>query len=267
MNVCVIITAAGRSKRYGESDKLAQDLGGRSVLLRSVEAFTKRDEVRSIVVAGPADAADFEDFSNRYGPALGFHGARLVKGGAEHRWETVRNALNSDAVPADATHVAVHDAARPGVQNDLISRVFKAAEKLPAVIPVVAVTSTIKRVSQETTDVGGGDDDALADLILGEAGRVSIPAHRVLETLDRAGLVEVQTPQVFDISLLRRAYAQPDLEGASDDASLVERLGETVYTVEGDVRNMKITRPADLKLMRAILGVPPPAERPVHKRF
>ncbi|MBC8064621.1 MAG: 2-C-methyl-D-erythritol 4-phosphate cytidylyltransferase, partial [Chlorobia bacterium] len=73
--------------------------------------------------------------------------------------------------------------------------------------------------------------------------------------------------QVFEIGLLRRAYAQPNLDGATDDASLVERLGEPVYTVEGDVRNIKITRPADLKLMRAILGVQAPAERPVHKRF
>lgn len=272
MNVCVIITAAGRSTRYSDGpagggvDKLAQDLGGRSVLLRSVELFTKREEVRSIIVAGPPDELD--DFRAKHGPALGFHGARIVAGGREHRWQTVRNALNDpDGVPAETTHVAVHDAARPGAANDLLDRVFQAATKLAAVIPVVPINATVKRVSDESVDVGGRDDDAIADLILGEAGKVSVPARRVVQTIDRTGLVEVQTPQVFEINLLRRAYAQANLEGATDDAELVERLGEPVYTVEGDVRNLKITRPADLKLMRAILGVPPPAERPVHKRF
>jgi 2-C-methyl-D-erythritol 4-phosphate cytidylyltransferase len=266
MNVCAIITAAGRSSRYGEVDKLAQDLGGRSVLVRSVELFTKREEVRSIVVAGPPDSID--EFRSKYGATLGFHGARIVAGGKEHRWETVRNALNAaDVIPAETTHVAVHDAARPGTSNELLDRVFRAAEKLPAVIPAVPINATIKRVSDETVDVGSNDDDALADLILGDAGRVSIPARKVVQTIDRNGLVEVQTPQVFEIGLLRRAYAQKNLSGATDDAELVERLGESVHTVEGDVRNLKITRPADLKLMRAILGVAPPAERPVHKRF
>jgi 2-C-methyl-D-erythritol 4-phosphate cytidylyltransferase len=88
-----------------------------------------------------------------------------------------------------------------------------------------------------------------------------------METIDRKHLVEIQTPQVFRADLLRRAYAADDLSGATDDASLVERLGEPVHAVDGDVRNFKVTTPADLKLMRAVMGVKPPAERPVHKRF
>ncbi len=266
MNVCVIIPAAGRSTRYGEVDKLAQDLGGRSVLLRTVELFTKREEVRSIIVAGPPDSMD--EFRSKFGPALSFHGAKIVAGGRDHRWETVQLALTAeDAIPADTTHVAVHDAARPGTGNDVLDRVFQAASRLPAVIPVVHINATVKRLSEESIDVGGHDDDAVADLILGDAGKVSVPARRVLETVNREGLAEVQTPQIFEIGLLRRAYAQPNLTGATDDAELVQRLGETVHAVEGDARNLKITRPTDLKLMRAILGVAPPAERPVHKRF
>jgi 2-C-methyl-D-erythritol 4-phosphate cytidylyltransferase len=263
MNVSVIIPAAGQSRRFGDADKLAQDLGGRTVLIRTVEIFAKRDEVRSIIVAGPPE--DFDQFTARYGPTLGFHGARVVKGGHEHRWETVRNALA--AVPDDATHIGVHDAARPGVTNEVLDRVFQAARKLPAVIPVVPVTATIKKVAEQSIDVGGSDDDALIDSILGAETRVSIPALPVIQTIERSGLVEVQTPQVFQAKLLQRAYAQADLSGVTDDASLVERLGETVYTVQGDVRNLKITTRADLALMRAILNVPPPAERPVHKRF
>lgn len=266
MNVCVIIPAAGRSERFGETDKLAQDLGGRSVLLRTVEIFTKREEVRCIIVAGPPDSLD--EFRSKYGATLGFHGAKIVPGGRGHRWETVRSALNHpDAVPDDTTHIAVHDAARPGVSKDVLDRVFHAAARLDAVIPILPINATIKRLSDETVNVGGHDDDALADLILGDAGKVRIPASRVVQTIDRRGLVEVQTPQVFEIGLLRRAYAQENLEGATDDAELIERLGEPVHAVDGDVRNIKITRPADLKLMRAILEIPPPVERPVHKRF
>ena len=202
MNVCVIITAAGRSERYGESDKLAQDLGGRSVLLRTVELFTKRDEVRSIIVAGPPDSMD--EFRAKYGATLGFHGARIVPGGRRHRWETVRSALNHpDAVPDDTTHIAVHDAARPGVSKDVLDRVFQAAASLDAVIPVVPINATIKRMSDEAVNVGGHDDDALADLILGDAGKVTIPARKVVQTIDRTGLVEVQTPQVFEVGLQR----------------------------------------------------------------
>jgi 2-C-methyl-D-erythritol 4-phosphate cytidylyltransferase len=265
MNVCVIIPAAGKSSRFGEADKLAQDLGGRTVIVRTVEIFAKRDEVRSIIVAGPAGTDEYNEFRDRYGPTLGFHGARLVEGGRDHRWETVRNALA--AVPDDATHIAVHDAARPGVSKDVLDRVFDAARKLSAVIPVVPVNATLKRIASDAVDVSGGDDDALADAILGEGTRVNIRAHPVIETVDRTNLVEVQTPQVFEAALLKRAYAQPDLSGATDDASLIERLGETVHTVPGDVRNLKITTRADLGLMRAILGVAPPAERAVHKRF
>ena len=263
MNVAVIIAAAGKSERFGPSRKLDQDVGGRPLLLRTVELFTKVAEVRSIIVAAPPD--DFDDFKSKYGPSLGFHGASVVAGGREARWETVRNALAE--VPADCTHVAVHDAARPAASPAMLARLFEAAQTLAAVVPAVRITATVKRVGGETIDVAAGGDDAVAASILGDAGRPSIDATPIVETIDRSGLVEVQTPQVFEADLLRRAYAQENLAGATDDASLVERLGETVHVVEGDVHNIKVTTPDDLKLLRAILGVRAPAERPAHKRF
>lgn len=266
MNVCVIIPAAGRSSRYGMGDKLAQDLGGRPVLMRTVEIFTKRDEVKSIVVAGPLDS--FEEFRAKFGPTLGFHGAKLVPGGKTHRWETVKAVLDHpDAIDPDTTHIAIHDAARPGVSAEVLNRVFEAVRSLNAVIPAVAINATIKRVEARAIDVHSRDDDALADAILGDAGKVAVDARKIVQTINRANLVEVQTPQVFEIGLLRRAYAQANLDGVNDDAEAVERLGETVHAVEGDVRNIKITRPADLSLMRAILNIKSPAERPTHMRF
>ncbi|UCD74044.1 MAG: 2-C-methyl-D-erythritol 4-phosphate cytidylyltransferase [Phycisphaerales bacterium] len=265
MHVCTIIPAAGRSSRFGTADKLAQDFGGRPLLVRTVEVFTKRDEVTSIIVAGPPEG--FDDFRNRYGATLGFHGAKLVEGGRADRWETVQRAL--EHVPEDATHVAVHDAARPGPDGKMLDRLFEAATKLPAVVPALPIGSTVKRVSDGVTEIGPGEEDAVADLILGDAGKVKIQARAVIETVDRSGLMEVQTPQVFEVDLIRRAYAREDLHqaGATDDASLVEQLGETVHVIDGDPNNLKITTPEDLKLMRAVLGVKPPKERPVHKRF
>jgi 2-C-methyl-D-erythritol 4-phosphate cytidylyltransferase len=263
MNVCVIIPAAGRSKRFGGQDKLSQDMGGRALLLRTVEVFTKRDEVRSIIVAGPPDR--FDSFRDKFGPTLGFHGVTLVEGGKKERWETVKRAL--DAAPDDATHIAVHDAARPAASHDLLNRLFQAAQTLPAVIPAVPIAGTVKKISSEILEVDEAEEDAVAEAILGEEGKVIVPTHTVIETIDRSNLVEVQTPQVFQAELLRRAYAQDDLTGATDDAGLVERLGETVHVVDGEVTNIKVTTHDDLNLIRAILGVKPPAERPVHKRF
>ncbi len=263
MNICAIIPAAGASTRFGKSDKLSQDLGGRALLLRTVEALARREEVKSIIVAGPPD--EFEQFRERYAATLGFHGASIVAGGRIERWETVRNALA--AVPDDATHVAVHDAARPAVSNELLDRMFEAIRTFDAVIPALDVSATIKRVEAASRAVEAREDDVLADAILGEAGKIEIAARRVVETVDRTNLVEVQTPQVFRAELLRRAYSQADLAGATDDASLVERLGEPVYVVEGDVCNIKVTTQGDLRLVRAILHLKPPAERPVHKRF
>ncbi len=265
MKVCVIIPAAGQSERFGQVDKLAQDLGGRPLLVRTVEVFTKREEVTSIIVAGPPD--EFDTFKTRYGATLGFHGAVIVEGGKTARWETVQRAL--EHVPKDVTHIAVHDAARPGPSKEMLDRVFETAEELQAVIPGLEVQSTLKCIDENEIEVNpSSDDDALAEMILGDAGKKSIQARRVQKTIDRDNLFAIQTPQVFQVELLKRAYQQDLHElNVTDDASLVEILGETVHVVEGDAQNIKVTTPADLSLMRALMGVKPPKERPVHKRF
>ena len=267
MKIAVIIPAAGRSERFGASDKLSQDLGGRSLLLRAVEPFTKIDEVSTIIVAGPPD--DMEVFRDHYGPKLGFLGATIVEGGRAERWETIRNAL--EAVPEDVTHVAVHDAARPAVDETLLKRLFEAAQSSPAVVPGCPVGDTLKRVDPEVVE--SGERDATIDAILGIGGDEdpglgpTVPARRVVETVSRENLVAIQTPQVFSRELFVRAYAQDNLDGATDDAMLVERLGEPVLVVEGDPRNLKVTVPADLDMVRQLLGVRAPEGRPTHKRF
>lgn len=263
MKLAVIIPAAGASSRYaaagGVRSKVDEDLGGRPVLHRTVELFNTVDAVSSIIVAGPDDG--YAEFVTRHGDKLGLLGVKVCRGGKTHRWETVKNALA--LVPEECTHIAVHDAARPCATPDLIERVLAAAEKHPAVVPAIDVPDTVKRV--EAAAVVDEDVDPL-DAILGGAGRDKSKVRRVVETVSRDRLVLVQTPQVFEAGLLRRAYEQPDLS-STDDAGLVERLGEAVVAVEGDPRNIKITRPVDLETARKILGLRAPEGRAVHKRF
>ena len=249
MKLAVIIPAAGNSTRFGHGDKLSQDLGGRRLLLRAVEAFVKRDETTSLVVAAPPD--DMSGFKDRFGPQLNFHGATIVEGGRTERWESVRNALA--VIPEDTTHVAVHDAARPLVSQELLTRILDAARVHSAVIPGVAISSTMKRLGDET--VKATMDAGIADAILGTPDSdTGVPlARTVLETVPREGVVAIQTPQVFEKALFERAYAQSDLAGATDDAMLVEKLGEPVVVVEGDPCNIKVTTQQDLDLVRRLV--------------
>lgn len=266
MKVCVILPAAGFSARFSEGlalsrSKLDEDLGGRPVLQRTVELFTKRDEVASIVVAGPFDDEAFGEFKLRHADKLAMLGASVCKGGKTHRYETVKAAL--EHVPEGTTHVAVHDAARPCTPPELLDRIFDAAQQHPAVVPGIEVADTIKRLGDEAG--GGSGADPIADL-LGAPSTKAEGMRTVRETVDRKDLVCVQTPQVFEYELLKRAYAQDDLT-STDDAGLVERLGEPVVVVEGDPRNLKITRPHDVPLARAILGLKGPQGRATHKKF
>lgn len=262
MKLGVIIPAAGASRRFGGRSKVAEDLGGRPVLQRTVELFINREESSYVVVAAPvAPESAFEEFKTRFADKFALLGVHICEGGREHRWQSVRNALAT--IPDDCTHVAVHDGARPCVSMELLDRVLDAARKHGAVIPAIDAPDTLKRVSAEA--VRDADVDPL-DAILGDAGKSNSTVRRVEETVPRENIVLAQTPQVFTLALLRRAYAQNDLE-STDDAQLVERLGEPVTVVEGDARNIKITRPSDIDLARRILGAKGPSERPSHLKF
>ena len=254
MKIAVIIPAAGIGKRFGGGvNKVEMDLAGKPVFLRSVELFQHHHDVGQVILAVNPDRVG--EFKMRWGDKLAFMGVKVVGGGKKERWETVQKAL--EAVDEDCTHVAVHDAARPMASGEMIERLFTAAERHDAVLPGVAVNATLKLVEDAGSEVGGADD-VLADAILGDAGKVKTEVKRVLKTVDRRGLIEVQTPQVLEIGLARRAYAQLregelDGEGITDDASLVEAMGEDVFVVEGESTNFKITKQADAELAAALL--------------
>jgi 2-C-methyl-D-erythritol 4-phosphate cytidylyltransferase len=291
--VAVILPAAGVGRRFqaaGTSltgrSKLEEDIAGRPVFLRTVERFLDHPRVVGVWLAVNPDARD--EFAARWGDQLGFRGVRIVEGGRRERWETVMLALRAIDADADAhraTHVAVHDAARPLVSRELIDRTFEAAFRCGAAIPATPIRGTIKRTVERDADVidDRSAEEARVDDILGDASQSdpaaapvattsSVARRSIVETVDRTDLYEAQTPQVFAIDLLRRANAPlkdgvPDGFHVTDDASLVERLGETVEVVEGEATNLKITHPADLDLARMIVQASAPAPGGSGRKF
>ena len=261
MKVSVILPAAGTGSRFAPDSpdaprsKIEHELEGRAVFLHALDRFIEHPEVVQVILA--VNPRTLNEFRDRWGEQLAFLGVELVAGGSKERWETVSLALRAvvgvGAVGGEATHVAVHDAARPLVSRTLIDRVFAAAAHHDAVIPGLPVSDTLKRVADAEPLPSPEDDpaDAILGLTEDQAGGA---VQRVVQTVPRGSLVAVQTPQVFERSLLERAYE--NLGGGSavtDDASVVEALGEPVYVVEGDPLNLKVTRPEDAELAAAIL--------------
>jgi 2-C-methyl-D-erythritol 4-phosphate cytidylyltransferase len=212
-----IVVAAGGGSRFGGRKQFAE-LAGRSLVEWSVEACCAVSD--GVVLVLPEGAPE-----HRFG-------AQVAVAGGPTRSASVRNGLA--AVPADADIVIVHDAARPLASRSLFVAVLAALED-PAVAGALCacpVTDTVKEIDS----VVAGADGVLGD---------------VVGTLDRARLVAVQTPQAFRAAVLREAHATGD--DATDDAALVEGLGATVRVVAGDVRNLKVTTPADLAYAEHLL--------------
>jgi 2-C-methyl-D-erythritol 4-phosphate cytidylyltransferase len=233
----VILPAAGRSSRFGDpkQKKIYADLEGRAVWLRAAEPFVNRDDVKQIILAIAPD--DRELFERRYRANVAFLNIKVIDGGAE-RYDTIAQAL--EVVDASCEFIAVHDAARPCVSSELIDAVFAATIQTGAAIPGVAVADTLKRVDK---------------------------THTVVETVPRADLVGIQTPQAFRRDLLVKAYAnRSNVANVTDDAQLVEAIGHPIQVVDGSPFNLKITTAADLKVAAAFLQamVKPRKDGPIH---
>jgi 2-C-methyl-D-erythritol 4-phosphate cytidylyltransferase len=222
--VAAIICAAGASSRFGgKRNKVFVDVAGRAVFLRSVELFDNRGDVKQILLGIAPD--DEELLSVKWGPNLKFFNVKIFLGGAE-RFDTVRNGL--ELVKDNVDLVAVHDACRCCVTEKIIDATIVAAGKSGAALPACPVAATIKEAKDNT----------------------------ITQTIDRTGLYEAQTPQVFAADLLKKAYENlenVDRSKISDDSQLVEALGHEVTIVEADSSNIKITRQSDIAIAEAIL--------------
>lgn len=253
----VILPAAGMSRRFkaegATSGKLDASIAGKAAIVRSVELFTGRDDVCQVIIAVDPDGVS--EFKFKWADKFALHDVTIVPGGKAERWETVSNALA--AVSDEATHIAVHDAARPVADAAMIERVFAAAGSFDAVVPAVPVHATIKRVGEAAATIETDSGDPL-DAIFGSESKQSVEAHDITETVPRDGLQLAQTPQVFERSLLVKAYEQIasgtiDAASITDDAGLVEAMGERVVAIPGDPFNVKVTVPDDVAFAEAIV--------------
>lgn len=225
--VAVILPAAGASRRFHDKNykKPFAPLAGRAVWLHSADRFLARKDVKQFIVAVAEE--DREEFHRKFGANLAILGVEVCPGGAE-RADSIQNALA--LVKDDIEMIAVHDAARPCLADKWIDAVFDAAAKDGAAILAVPESATLKRVGKD---------------------------RAVVETVGREGLWQAQTPQVFRRDLLTKAYAARGGGPVTDDAALVEQLGERVTVVDSSSLNLKITTRDDLRLAEQVLKVLP----------
>lgn len=219
-NCGAVIVAAGSASRMGGIDKVMAPLSGEPMVVRTVRAFQQSPVIRSIVIVTRPDLVE-----PIRGLCSGMDKLCAVVVGGSSRQESVAAGLC--ALPKETALAAVHDAARPLISQAVIDRTVRAAHSYGAAAPAIPVKDTIKVAT-------GGV---------------------VTATPDRSKLRAVQTPQVFDLDLLKAALkkAQEDNAEVTDDCSAVERLEMSVKLVEGDERNIKVTTPVDLKVAALFL--------------
>jgi 2-C-methyl-D-erythritol 4-phosphate cytidylyltransferase len=215
----VIIVAGGKGLRMGaDLPKQFLPIGGKPVLMHTLEAFHKADAaMRLILVLPQSQQTYWKSLCEEYAFSI----PHQVADGGETRFHSVKNGL---ALVDEAGLVGVHDGVRPFASIEVIRRCYAEAARYKAVVPVIDVVETIRMVQ--------GDDSQTVDRNLYKLG---------------------QTPQVFDVALLKQAYHQSYIPGFTDDASVVEAYGEKIHLTEGNRENIKITTPFDLKIAETIL--------------
>ena len=220
----VIIVAGGKGLRMGaDIPKQFLPVGGKPVLMHTISRFRAYDKDMNIVLVLPKEQQAY--WQKLCGEYHFGEEDRLADGGAS-RFQSCRNGLS--AIPDNAVGlVAIHDGVRPFVSTETIARCFDTAEKTNAAIPVLPVTDTLRY----TGDAPGG------------------------RNVQRGDYRTVQTPQVFDIQLAKRAYRQDENPAFTDDTSVFESLGHPVTMVEGNRENIKITTPFDLQVAKTLLAL------------
>ncbi|SFB24724.1 MULTISPECIES: 2-C-methyl-D-erythritol 4-phosphate cytidylyltransferase [unclassified Bacillus (in: firmicutes)] len=222
MSYKVIIPAAGQGKRMGAGkNKLLLELDSIPVLIHTLRVFEADEQCESVILAiNPHDEAELKELLQAYSIQKV---VALVPGGKE-RQHSVFEALKT---LKGEVIVLVHDGARPFIKQEMIHKLVLKAEQEGASLVAVPVKDTIKKVQND----------------------------EVVETVERSSLWAVQTPQAFRFSLILEAHHQADHDDflGTDDASLVERMGTSVFVVEGDYDNIKLTTPEDLYFAEAIM--------------
>ncbi len=217
----IIIVAGGKGLRMGgDLPKQFMPLHGKPVLMHTIEQFRAYSDELKIILVLPHEQ---QDYWRQICQKHNFTIEHTVVDGGQTRFHSSQNGVA--AVPDDATGViGIHDGVRPFVSEETIARCFEAARQFGAALPVLPVTDTLRRV----TDDGGYN-------------------------VQRNDYRTVQTPQTFDAQLLKQAFKQPYSDNFTDDASVVEALGHKVTMVDGNRENIKLTTPFDLVVAEALI--------------
>lgn len=215
-----IIVAGGKGNRMkSEIPKQFIEIGGKPILMHTIEQFYKADSNIEIILVLPKEQIQYwQELQTKHG----FEVPVLVSEGGTSRFYSVKNGL--EKVTSTGV-VAIHDGVRPFVATSTIMKGFEVAEKEKTAIPTVNLVDSIRRVDE-----------------------------KVNRALNRADYRLVQTPQVFDIALLKTAYQQSFSDTFTDDASVIEAMGHSVTLFEGNSENFKITTPFDLKVAEMMVG-------------
>ena len=218
----IIIVAGGKGLRMGSDiPKQFLPIGGKPVLMRTLERFRQYSPTLQIILVLPKAQQDYwQKLCKEYAFDIDY---QLADGG-ETRFHSVQNGLAK--IPDNAQGVVgVHDGVRPFPSINVIRNCYETAREKKAVIPVIPVVETVRHLKGDTS--------------------VTVPRNEYRL---------VQTPQTFDIQLLKAANRQPYNEGFTDDASVVEAFGFNITLVEGNRENIKITTPYDLKIAEVLIG-------------
>ena len=225
MKADAVIVSAGKGHRFMEGKKKQfHFLEGKPVLAHTLDKFETCPLIRSIILVVGQEDMDYclKEVVEKFE----FKKVSQIVPGGKRRQESVKNGI--DALPKDVKVVAIHDGVRPFVTKTMIEDSIQSAVRFGAVVLAMPVKETIK---------------------------MSNPDGTVLKTLDRESLWQIQTPQTFQVNIIKEAYYQATKDGfaGTDDASLVERLGVAVHILPGSYTNIKITTPEDLLLANLFL--------------
>jgi 2-C-methyl-D-erythritol 4-phosphate cytidylyltransferase len=217
-----IIVAGGSGTRFGANiPKQFLPLGDKLVLMHTISKFQSVENTKIIVVLPQASIEWWQELCQEYS----FTCPHMVVAGGSNRFESVNNALKAITPDADDL-IAVHDGVRPLVSTNLIEAAYTQAADLGSAIPSVAVTDSIRQLTDGNSSIA----------------------------LSRDSLRAVQTPQTFRAELLTKAYNVPYSPFFTDDASVVENFGQEVHLIEGEVNNLKITHPQDLVIAELLMN-------------
>lgn len=215
MKINVIITAGGTSSRFGNKNKLLEKINEKEVIQYTVDAFRYSNVNEIIICANLSIMEEIQEIFKNY------ENIKIIEGGAT-RQASVYNGLKASV----CDYVIIHDGARPIISTELINICAEMVKEVKALSVMTKTIDTIKEVEH----------------------------GKIVKTIDRAKLYNTQTPQAFAYDLILKAHEKYEGRNFTDDAALVEELGEDVYVIDGSYKNIKITTQSDIDLAKIYLS-------------